>query len=341
MQSREPGRLPVDRHRGRPRAAGRADVREPPAKNFDKLAGWAQREEISCYRLYDADMPEYAFAIDSIPVSIRRDAGRWLYVQEYAPPATIDRDKARGAPRGGDLRDSRGRRAARDAIYWRTRRQQKGGAQYEKLAERGELVVVEEGGLELLVNFTDYLDTGLFLDHRPTRARIRARADGQEFLQSVLLHGRGDGVRGRGRRARDDERRHVAHLSRLGAAQPGVNGFAAMRHRFLQEDCIAWLAEDDGERYDLIFLDPPTFSHSKRMAARVRRAARPCRADPLDAERLEPGGLLLFSNNFRKFKLDADALKDLLIRDITKRTVPQDFARDPKTHHCFEICRAD
>ena len=109
----------------------------------------------------------------------------------------------------------------------------------------------------------------------------------------------------------------------------------------MQEDCLAWLAEDDRARYDLIFLDPPTFSNSKRMDREFDVQRDHVALIRATLARLAPGGLLLFSNNFRKFKLDADALKDLSIRDITKRTIPQDFARDQKTHHSFEIRRAD
>jgi len=116
-----------------------------------------------------------------------------------------------------------------------------------------------------------------------------------------------------------------------------INGFRGEVHRFVQADCLQWLDEDDGERYDLIFLDPPTFSNSKRMerefdvqrdhVALVRSAL----------ARLAPDGLLLFSTNFRKFRLDADALKDVAVTDITQQTIPQDFERDQRAHHCFEI----
>ncbi len=341
VQAREPGRLPVmdaETARARPGAQMFANRLQ---KNIDKLASWAAREKISCYRLYDADMPEYAFAIDLYQSDPAGSAGRWLYVQEYAPPATVDRDKARGRREEAisTLPETTG--LARNAIYWRTRRPQKGSSQYEALAEKDERVVVEEGGLKFLVNFTDYLDTGLFLDHRVMRGRIREGATGKRFLNLFCYTGAATVYAAAGGATAttsiDMSRTYVDWALRNMA----VNSLNADAHRFVQEDCLAWLADDDGARHDLIFLDPPTFSNSKRMdrefdvqrdhVALIRAAI----------ARLAPGGLLLFSNNFRKFKLDADALTDLSIRDITRRTIPQDFARDQKTHHSFEIRRAD
>jgi 23S rRNA (guanine2445-N2)-methyltransferase / 23S rRNA (guanine2069-N7)-methyltransferase len=341
VQSREPGRPPVidtEAARARPGAQMFANRLR---KNIDKLASWAKREKISCYRFYDADMPEYAFAIDLYQSQPEGTAGRWLYVQEYAPPATVDRDKARGRREEAIsvLPETTG--LAREAIYWRTRRPQKGSSQYEALAKEDERVVVEEGGLKFLVNFTDYLDTGLFLDHRLVRGRIREAARGKRFLNLFCYTGAATVYAAAGGAAAttsvDMSRTYVDWAQRNMA----VNELRGDAHRFVQADCIAWLAEPDRDRYDLIFLDPPTFSNSKRMAREFDVQRDHVALIRSTLERLVPGGLLLFSNNFRKFKLDADALKDLLIRDITKRTVPQDFSRDPKTHHCFEIRRVD
>jgi 23S rRNA (guanine2445-N2)-methyltransferase / 23S rRNA (guanine2069-N7)-methyltransferase len=116
-----------------------------------------------------------------------------------------------------------------------------------------------------------------------------------------------------------------------------VNGFRGEAHRFVQADCLAWLADDDRARYDLIFLDPPTFSNSKRMQEEfdVQRDHVPLIRQAMS--RLDAGGLLLFSTNFRKFRLDIETLADLVITDITKATIPRDFSRDAKAHHCFEI----
>jgi 23S rRNA (guanine2445-N2)-methyltransferase / 23S rRNA (guanine2069-N7)-methyltransferase len=338
VQAREPGRPPVidaDAARARPGAQMFANRL---AKNLDRVAAWAKREGVSCFRPYDADMPEYAFAIDLYQSDPAGSAGRWLYVQEYAPPATVDKDRARARREEAIsvLTEVTGLEAG--AIYWRTRRPQKGKSQYEAMAEVDERVVVEEGGLKFLVNFTDYLDTGLFLDHRKTRARIRKLAQGKRFLNLFCYTGAATVHAAAGGAASttsvDMSRTYVEWAKRNLA----INGLPGS-HAFIQEDCLAWLAEGSGGPWDLIFLDPPTFSNSKRMEREfdVQRD----HVDLIRAtlKRLAPGGLLLFSTNFRKFRLDAGALQDLQVRDITKGTVPFDFARDPKVHACFEIRR--
>ena len=305
-------------------------------KNLDRLSGWAKREKVSCYRVYDADMPEYAFAIDLYQSDPVGSAGRWLYVQEYAPPATVDKDRARARREEAISVLPEVTGLPPDAIYWRTRRPQKGKSQYEAIAEVDERVVVEEGGLKFLVNFTDYLDTGLFLDHRKTRARIRKLAKGKRFLNLFCYTGVATvyaAAGGASATTSIDMSRTYVEWAKRNLSINGLHG----EHAFIQEDCLAWLAEGSGGPYDLIFLDPPTFSNSKRMDREfdVQRD----HVDLIRAtlKRLAPGGLLLFSTNFRKFKLDREALDGLDIRDITKGTVPFDFARDPKVHACFEI----
>ena len=335
--AREPGRLPVidaAAARARPGAQMFANRLR---KNVKALATWARRESVSCYRLYDADMPEYSFAIDLYQSDPAGTAGRWLTVQEYAPPATVDRDRARARREEAISVLPEVTGLAADAIYWRTRRPQKGKSQYEALADEGERVVVEEGGLKFLVNFTDYLDTGLFLDHRLTRARIREAAANGHFLNLFCYTGAATVHAAAGHAATttsvDMSRTYLDWARR----NMEINGFRGDAHRFLQEDCLQWLDADDGRRYDLVFLDPPTFSNSKRMKdefdvqrdhAMLIRAA---------LARLAPGGLLLFSTNFRKFRLDAEALSDVLVADITPQTIPLDFERDQRVHHCFEI----
>jgi 23S rRNA (guanine2445-N2)-methyltransferase / 23S rRNA (guanine2069-N7)-methyltransferase len=224
-----------------------------------------------------------------------------------------------------------------EGIYWRTRRPQKGGGQYEALDDSRERVVVEEAGLKFLVNFTDYLDTGLFLDHRMTRARIRDAARGGRFLNLFCYTGTASvyAAAGGARTTKSvDMSRTYLDWAR---SNMEINAFRGEAHRFVQADCLQWLDEDDGERYDLIFLDPPTFSNSKRMEREFDVQRDHAALIHSTLVRLAPEGLLLFSTNFRKFRLDADALKDVAVTDITQQTIPQDFERDQRAHHCFEI----
>jgi 23S rRNA (guanine2445-N2)-methyltransferase / 23S rRNA (guanine2069-N7)-methyltransferase len=335
---REPGRPPaIDAEAARARPGAQMFANRLK-KNLDRLASWADREQVSCYRVYDADMPEYAFAIDLYQSDPAGTAGRWLYVQEYAPPATVDRAKAKARREEAISVLAEVTGLPMDAIYWRTRRPQKGKSQYEAIAEVDERVVVEEGGLRLLVNFTDYLDTGLFLDHRKTRARIRELAKGKRFLNLFCYTGAATVYAAAGGATSTtsvDMSRTYVEWAKRNLAVNALSG----KHEFIQEDCLAWLAEGRPERYDLVFLDPPTFSNSKRMEREFdvqRDHAELIRAA---AALLAPGGLLLFSTNFRKFRPDAAALAGLEIRDITKGTIPFDFARDAKVHACFEVRR--
>jgi 23S rRNA (guanine2445-N2)-methyltransferase / 23S rRNA (guanine2069-N7)-methyltransferase len=307
-------------------------------KNVASLGDWARKEDIACYRVYDADMPEYAFSIDLYAASLAADAPRFAYVQEYAPPATVDIEKARGrrAEAFSVLPEVLG--VPRERVHVRTRRKQKGGAQYEKLAERGEFQIAGEGGLELLVNFTDYLDTGLFLDHRPTRARIRELAAGKSFL-NLFAYTATASVFAAAGGARTTTSIDLSHTY-LDWARHNLerNGFGdERRHRLLQADVLAWLEEPQPERFDLIFLDPPTLSRSKRMAKELdvqRDHVELIRSTLL---KLAPNGLLIFSTNFRKFRLDEAALAGLAVTDVTPATIPKDFARNPRIHRCYEI----
>jgi 23S rRNA (guanine2445-N2)-methyltransferase / 23S rRNA (guanine2069-N7)-methyltransferase len=338
VQAREPGRLPVidaDAARARPGAQMFANRLR---KNLDKLGSWAKRERVSCFRLYDADMPEYAFAIDLYRSDPDGAAGRWLYVQEYAPPPTVDKDRARARREEAISVLPEVTGLSPEAIFWRTRRPQKGKAQYEALADVGERVLVEEGGLKFLVNFTDYLDTGLFLDQRKTRARLRELAKGKRFLNLFCYTGAATAHAAAGGASSttsvDMSRTYLEWAKR----NLSVNGLTGA-HELVQADCLAWMAEAPPGGYDLVFLDPPTFSNSKRMDREFDVQRDHVELVRAAVRLLAPGGLLVFSTNFRKFRLDREALEGLEIRDVTKVTVPFDFARNARVHHCYEVRR--
>lgn len=306
-------------------------------KNLKRLRGWAKREGVSCYRLYDADMPEYAFAIDWYASA--EDAESWLYVQEYAAPRTIDLEAVRrrraevlaALPGATDV--------PRERIKLRTRRRIHRGEQYAKVAGQGEFQVVSEGGLKFRVNFTDYLDTGLFLDHRLTRERLRRAARDARFLNLFAYTGTATVYAAAGgARASTSVDLSNTYLD-WAQRNLALNGFADGRHELVQAECFTWLeaAQRAAARYELIFLDPPTFSNSKRMHG------------VLDVQRdhgtlieqsmalLAPGGVLVFSTNAQRFRLDPQIESRYALVDICAATVPPDFARNPHIHRCFEL----
>ena len=311
-------------------------------KNLAVLSRWARNEQIACYRVYDADMPEYAFSVDLYRSGTEEGSDRWVYLQEYAPPATVDEAKARARRQEVFAVIPEVMQVAPEAVHLRTRRRQRRGAQYTKVAERGEFREVAEGGLRFLVNFTDYLDTGLFLDHRPTRARLRELAQGKRFLNLFAYTGTATVYAAAGGASAtttvDMSRTYLDWAKR----NLELNGFGDQRrHRLVQEDALAWLAAAVQERYDLVFVDPPTLSRSKRMEGEFDVQRDHVSLIRSVMRRVAAGGLVLFSTNFRKFKLDRAALSDLAISDITPATIPKDFARDPKIHQCFEIRARD
>jgi 23S rRNA (guanine2445-N2)-methyltransferase / 23S rRNA (guanine2069-N7)-methyltransferase len=302
-------------------------------KNFARLEAWAKRSDVACFRVYDADMPEYAFAID-----LYGNDQRWACVQEYAAPATVAQDAARGRRDEAlaVLPEVLGLPAER--IVLRVRRRQRGGEQYEKVGEEAQFHVVREGGHKFLVNFTDYLDTGLFLDHRITRRRVAELAAGRSFLNLFAYTGTATVYAvGGGATASttvDMSRTYLDWAKRNLA----LNGLAGPQHGFVQADCLAWLEEQGaapGRRYGLIFVDPPTLSRSKRMEREFDVQRDHARLLALCARLLEPGGQILFSNNFQKFRLDPAVAGAFEVQDLSKATLPEDFARSPRIHVCF------
>ena len=303
-------------------------------KNLKNLSKWCSQNAITCYRVYDADLPEYAVAVD-----IYQSEQTWVHVQEYEPPKTIDQIKAnqRLAELLAEIPRVLG--VTKEQVILKIRRKQKHTDQYEKHGNTGRFHTVIEGGCHLLVNFEDYLDTGLFLDHRPIRQRIQHQAAGKRFLNLFAYTGSATAhaaVGGAIATTTVDMSNTYIQWAKNNLALNQVSG----EHEFIQADCLEWLkqeAQSQTRQYDLIFLDPPTFSNSKRMddvfdiqrdhVQLIRNAA----------SLLAGQGILYFSTNFRRFKLDNEALVDLHIDDITAATIPKDFARDQKIHYCWSI----
>ena len=297
-------------------------------KNLKQLDKWVKKEGIDCYRLYDADMPEYAVAVD-----IYRD---WAHVQEYAAPKSVDETKAHqrllealevipgvlGIPE--------------DHVVCKRRERQSGKRQYEKLERSGQMLEVTEGQCRLLVNLKDYLDTGLFLDHRKMRLRIAQEAAGKDFLNLFCYTGTASVHAALGGATSTTS----VDLSNtyLGWARKNLalNGLVDRKHRLEQGDCLQWLKEDT-RRYDLIFMDPPTFSNSKRMRGVFDVQEAHVELITWAMARLKRGGVLYFSNNFRRFQF-AESLKEkFTVEEITGATVDRDFQRRPEIHRCWRL----
>ncbi len=303
-------------------------------KNRKRLSSWRRRASVSCYRVYDADLPEYAAAVDLY----HRDADGALFahVQEYQAPARIP--EAVSAGRFDELLAAVAQvfDLAPAQLAVKTRRRGKGGSKYGRFQNRGEVLVVREGPVRLEVNLHDYLDTGLFLDHRPMRLRVGQEARGRRLLNlfcytgAVTVHGAAGGAC-----STTSVDLSATYLD-WAARNLRLNDLDGPGHRLEQADVMRWLASG-ADQYDLIFCDPPTFSNSKR-------------ADDFDVQRhhvallelamarLAPGGVLWFSNNFRRFKLDQEGLAAFAaVTDISPSTLDPDFQRNTRIHHCWEL----
>jgi 23S rRNA (guanine2445-N2)-methyltransferase / 23S rRNA (guanine2069-N7)-methyltransferase len=296
-------------------------------KNARQLSKWVKREGIECYRLYDADMPEYAVAVDCY-----RD---WIHVQEYAPPRSIDPEKAKARLLETLSAIPQALNIDQKHVVLKRRERQSGTRQYERQANTGKFLEVTEGQARLLVNLTDYLDTGLFLDHRALRLRIGKESANKRFLNlfcytgTATVHAALGGAR---QTVSVDMSRTYLDWARRNLSLNGLSD----KHRLEQADVMAWLAEDRGE-YDLIFIDPPTFSNSKRMEGVFDVQRDHIVLLDQAMARLAPGGAIYFSNNFRRFELDARLSNRYQVEEITAQTIDPDFARNQKIHRAWRI----
>lgn len=296
-------------------------------KNLKQLGKWAKREHITCYRLYDADMPEYALAVDLYQ--------GWVHVQEYAAPRSVDPEKAQARLFDALAAIPQALGVDQSKVVVKRRERQSGTRQYERQNSQGQFMEVSEGGVKLLVNLTDYLDTGLFLDHRPMRMRIQREAAGKRFLNlfcytaTASVHAAKGGARSTtsvdlSKTYLDWARRNLS-----------LNGFSD-KNRLEQGDVMAWL-QGNRDQFDLIFIDPPTFSNSKRMEGVFDVQRDHVQLLDLAVARLAPGGVLYFSNNFRKFQLDEHLQERYAIEEISASTLDPDFARNSKIHRAWRI----
>jgi 23S rRNA (guanine2445-N2)-methyltransferase / 23S rRNA (guanine2069-N7)-methyltransferase len=297
-------------------------------KNLRRLAGWVKRESISCYRIYDADIPEFNVAVDLYEGS--------LLVQEYAPPKEIDPDKA--AERFHSVIHDLAElfRVEEKSIVVKIRSHQKGPSQYQKIGKKGEFLEVGEGDCRFLVNLKDYLDTGLFLESRGTRNLLGTLAEGTRFLNLFGYTGTA-----------------TVHAALGGAAQTtlvdispvyldwagwnlALNGLSEENHRLVQADCLDWL-RTCRYTFDLIYIHPPTFSNSRRTGTKFDLRKQHATLIHLAMRRLAPQGRTIFGTSAARFELDTASLGGFLIKDISRSTLPPDFIRSAGRHRCWEI----
>ena len=222
-----------------------------------------------------------------------------------------------------------------EQIVLKRRERQSGKQQYEKQSNERRTMAVREGQVNLLVNLRDYLDTGLFLDHRPTRLQIASLAQDKRFLNlfcytaTASVHAAKSGARCT---SVDMSNTYL----NWGKDNFALNDLSMEYHRFIQADCLKWLQDDKGE-YDLIFMDPPSFSNSKRMDGVLDIQRDHSELIRGAMEHLAEDGLLIFSCNLRRFRLDEALGNDFEVKDVSRSSVPQDFARRDNIHVCFHI----
>ena len=299
-------------------------------KNIKKIEKWAKQQGLDAYRLYDADLPEYNLAVDRY--------GDHIVVQEYAAPKNIDENKARQRLLDAVNATLNVTGIETNKLILKVRQKQKGTNQYEKLANKGEYFYVNEYGAKLWVNLTDYLDTGLFLDHRLTRKMLGEMAQGKDFLNLFAYTGSATVHAALGK-AKSTTTVDMSNTYLNWAEQNLLlNDIEGKQHKLIQADCLQWLEKCD-RQFDLIFVDPPTFSNSKRME------------DSWDVQRdhiklmtnlkriLRPNGTVVFSNNKRGFKMDFAKLEELGLSavEISHKTLPLDFERNKQIHNCWLV----
>ena len=298
------------------------------SKNLKKRRKWAAKAGLEAFRIYDADMPEYAVAVDWYAGAVS--------IQEYAPPKTVDENKAHQrlldvmevVPQVCGVSSS--------AVFLKQRKRQKGIDQYEKQGGNRRELAVEEHGCKFWVNLSDYLDTGLFLDHRPMRYWVQTHAKNQRFLNlfcytgAVSVHAAAGGAAST--TSVDLSQTYLAWAER----NFQLNQLSGSRHRFIRADVLEWLGREK-EQYDLIFLDPPTFSNSKKMDSVLDVQRDHVGLIEQAMKLLATDGLLIFSNNYRRFKLDETIKQSFDVVDKTRESVPEDFEKNQRIHQCWFI----
>ncbi|MBU3676558.1 MAG: methyltransferase [Chitinophagaceae bacterium] len=300
-------------------------------KNSQQLKGFLKQEGVSCYRIFDWDMPECPLCIDVYEDNI--------HVAEYRTRHAMD-DALHAEWWAAMVNAVQSFfRCEKEQLFLKVRERQKGRTQYEKVDQRQARYVVQESGLKFWVNLTDYLDTGLFLDHRPLRKQVRNLSEGKRVLNLFSYTGSFSvyAVAGGAQQVTTVDLSNTY----LDWAKDNfkLNGFDTHPHEFIKTDAKAWLQETKTKPFDIIVLDPPTISRSKMSESKLDVQLDHVGMIQACLRLLNPGGTLFFSTNFRDFVLNENALSTAQIEDITLKSIPPDF-RNKKIHYCWKIQQA-
>lgn len=299
-------------------------------KNARHLRKWARREDVHCFRVYDRDIPEVPVAVDWY------DGDVVLYVYDRHADAPIDDAwidaMSAAAATALDVDTTH--------VYVKHRSRQRGAQQYQRLAKTGHRRIAEEGRLKFYLNLVDYLDTGLFLDHRPLRSRVRAESHGKRVLNLFAYTGSFSVYAAAGGAAESVSVDLSPTYAKWAVDNLALNGFGSPEHTVIEADVFAYLEEivAAGPRFDLVVVDPPTFSNSKRTSTVLDIQRDHVRLLDLVLGVMAPGGVAYFSTNHRRFHLDEAALTRAEIANITAETIPPDF-RDQKIHRAWRLAR--
>ena len=301
-------------------------------KRARHLRRWPTKRGVTCFRLYDRDIPE-------IPLVVDRYEDH-LHITEYERPH--ERELGRHAAWLELMRTTAAETLEVDVEQTHLKSRDHDSRQYEKVANQRQRIEVEEAGLKFLVNLTDYVDTGLFLDHRNTRLMVHSEANGTRFLNLFAYTGSFTVYAADA----DADSTVTVDLSKnyLQWAQDNlkINGLLGPEHKFIDMDCMAYLERSVArkKKFDLIVVDPPTFSNSKRTEDDWDVQQRHVEMLNMIAQILTPGGVVYFSTNFRRFKFDEASLVGFeTIFEISKQTVPEDF-RNKRIHRCWRMVKA-
>jgi len=297
-------------------------------KNLKKLKPWLKTQDINCYRVYDADIPEYAAAIDYYDGA--------LLIQEYAPPKTVDNEKAKQRFMEIILACESVFACNEKNIFTKQRSQQKKKNQYQRLNDAKKHIEVKEYQATFLVNLSDYLDSGLFLDHRPLRRMIADTIKNKSFLNLFCYTG-SVSIQAALAGAKATTSVDLSPTYTAWAKENfRLNHLNLKNNAIVQADCFTWL-DNNKQLFDVILLDPPTFSNSKRTENVLDIQRDHIKLIQLAMRALKPDGLLYFSNNYRRFKLDPSIEANYTVKNITKETIDPDFTRNEKIHQCWII----